>query len=78
MSNRNPSVSTSASSLQFDFTVENFGTIIILRCNTERAKTFLLKFVEPDAQWFGDALAVNARFIGGLVSSLREDGWRVG
>ena len=68
---------TSTPSLQTDFTVENYGSVFFIRCHTERAKKFLVQSVEPDAQWFGDALAVEPRFIGGLLSSLREDGWRV-
>ena len=60
-----------------DFTIENYCTIFLIRCNTDRGKQFLFQAVEPDAQWFGDALAVERRFIGGLASSLREDGWTV-
>ena len=75
MSNRNHSVKTSSPSAELDFTIENFGSIFFIRCKTACAKTFLVKFVEPDAQWLGDALAVEPRFIGGFVSSLREHGW---
>ena len=60
-----------------DFTIENYGSVFIVRCDTERAKNALRQLVVPDAQWFGDALGIEPRFIGGLVSSLREDGWRV-
>jgi len=70
-----PNVPTN--SPQVDFTVENYGSVFLVRCVTEPAKLALLQSVEPDAQWFGDALAIEARFIGGLVSSLREDGWSV-
>ena len=70
-----PNVPTN--SQQVDFTIENYGSVFLVRCVTEPAKLALRQSVEPDAQWFGDALAVEPRFIGGLVSSLREDGWSV-
>jgi hypothetical protein len=63
---------------QLDFPIENYGSVFFVRCESESAKRALLQFAEPHAHWFGDALAVEPRFIGGLVSSLREDGWWVG
>jgi hypothetical protein len=65
-------------SSQVDFTVENYGCVFFVRCETESAKKVLVGFGQLDGQWLGDRLAVEPRFIGGLVSSLRrEDGWKV-
>jgi hypothetical protein len=77
MARHSGSSKTPTPSPQVDFTVENYGSLVFVRCQNESAKKALVEFAEPDAQWFGDALAVEPRFIGGLVSSLREDGWRV-
>ncbi len=60
-----------------DFTVEYYGSVFLVQCHSDAAKAALLQFAERDAQWLGPALAVEPRFIGGLVSSLRESGWRV-
>jgi hypothetical protein len=60
-----------------DFTVESYGSVFLLRPQNDAAMAMLVEAVEPDAQWFGNVLAVEPRFIGGLVSSLREDGWRI-
>lgn len=67
----------SPASLPVDFTVQNYGTIFLIRCENDAATAMLVEAVEADAQWFGHALAVEPRFIGGLVSSLRADGWTV-
>ncbi len=78
MSSQNRPVHSSAPPPQVDFTVECYGSVFFVRCETAFAKEALHHLVVPDAQWFGDALGVEARFIGGLVSALREDGWSVG
>jgi hypothetical protein len=66
----------SAPSPGADFTVEDYGSVIFVRCQNEPARKALENFGEPNSPWFGNALAVESRF-GGLVSSLREDGWKV-
>jgi hypothetical protein len=78
MPTQNGSSKTAPPSPPFDFTIENFGSVFLVRCENELAKKAPAEFGEPDSQWFGDALVVEPRFIGSLVSSLREDGWRVG
>ena len=60
-----------------DFIVEHYGSVFFVRCQSAAAKKALVEFGEPNSPWFGDALAVEPRFIGGLVSSLRENGWSV-
>jgi hypothetical protein len=68
---------TSPTSTPVDFTVENYGSVFLLRPQNGAAMAMLVEAVEADARWFGNVLAVEARFIGGLVSTLREDGWTV-
>jgi hypothetical protein len=77
VSRQNRSVHSPTPPPQADFTVKCYGSVFFVRCETAFAKQALHHFVVPDAQWFGDALGVEGRFIGGLVSALREDGWRV-
>ena len=60
-----------------DFKVENHGTVFLVQPLNVAAQAHLEENVEEDAQWFSGALVVEHRFIGGLVSSLREDGWEV-
>lgn len=77
MSSKSRSVDSSTSPPQVDFIVECYGSVFFVHCETAVAKEALHHLVVPDAQWFADALGVEARFIGGLVSTLREDRWRV-
>lgn len=77
MSTRNHSARTSLPSVPADFSIENYSSVFLIRCETERGRQFLLNSVALEAQWFGDTLAVEPRFIGGLISALRENGWEV-
>ena len=77
MPQQNGASKTSAPSPETDFIVDHYGSVFFVRCQHESAKKALAESGQPHGPWFGDALAVEARFIGGLVSSLREDGWRV-
>jgi hypothetical protein len=77
MPGQNDSSNPSAASPEADFIVEHYGSVFFVRCQDETAQKALAEFGEPNSPWFGDALAVEPRFIGGLVSSLRENGWSV-
>jgi hypothetical protein len=65
------------SSQAVDFTVENHGSIFLIRCYHEQASEALAESVEPDAHWFGDALAVEPRYVASLVAALHHNGWSV-
>ena len=61
-----------------DYTVENHGSIYLLRANNDDALDWFKDHVGEDSQWFGKAtLAVEQRYIVGLVANLREDGYTV-
>ena len=77
MTRQNGSSRIPTSSPQADFTVESFSSVFFVRCENESAKQALLRLDEPGPLWFGDRLAVEPRFIGRLLSSLREGGWRI-
>jgi hypothetical protein len=60
-----------------DFIIENHGSVFLVRPTNEGAVQHLRENVQGDASWFGDALAVEHRFIENLVAQLREEGWTV-
>jgi hypothetical protein len=59
-----------------DFTVRNEGSIFLLYPNTRQARLHLFDNA-GEAQWFGEALAVEHRFIADLVGQLQENGFTV-
>jgi len=62
---------------QTDFTVQNEGSIFLLHPETEKAKEHLIEHVAEDAQWFGDSLVVEHRYIADLVETLKENEFTV-
>ena len=58
-----------------DYTVENHGSIVLIRPTTDSARTWLVD--HTDGQWFGGALAVEPRFVADLVEGLQADGYDV-
>ena len=60
-----------------DYTVENHGSLFLLRPTHGSALDFLRERVDDEAQWLGNALAVEHRYIASLVAQLREEGWDV-
>ncbi len=58
-----------------DAWVENHGTIFLVRPLTEPALAWLTE--HTDGTWFGNALAVEHRFVSDLVTGLRDAGFAV-
>jgi hypothetical protein len=50
------------------------GTICLFEPHTCRGKTWIQSHVAPDAQWFGNALAVEHRFAKDLARAIKADG----
>lgn len=67
----------SSSTATADFSVQNEGTIFLVRSNNEAARQHLSENVQDDAQWFGGALVVEHRYIADLVSALQGNGFSV-
>lgn len=63
-----------------DFYVEgNSGdTVFLVRPTTKEAQEHLRDNVDDEAQWFGNGLAVEHRYIGGLIEALWSAGFSVG
>jgi len=57
------------------FTVEDHGTIVLIRPLTDDVELWLGENVDPEAQHFGRALVVEPRYVGELVEGLVEAGF---
>jgi hypothetical protein len=57
------------------FNIENHGSIVLVRPLTEDVTAWLNENVDDEAQWFGDALVVEPRYVGPLVEGLIEQGF---
>ena len=60
-----------------DFIVENHGSIFLLRPVSAAASDWVSEHIPEDAQWFGDAVAVEHRYIGDIVRGIQNDGFMV-
>lgn len=57
-----------------DFRIENHGSILLVRPLTDEAKEWLQNTAPEDAQFMGEAMAVEHRYIDGVVDAARADG----
>ena len=64
----------SASKTPPDFIVENHGSIFLFRMNTPAAVEWISQNVQSDAQFFGDALAVEHRYARDLAVGMQANG----
>jgi hypothetical protein len=60
-----------------DYTVENKGTLLLLRSTNGKAYDWLVKHTDPEAHWFDRALVVEHGYITDFVARLRFDGFTV-
>lgn len=61
--------------MQTDFVVDNHGTIFLFTPTNAAALEHLQENVADDAQWFGDALAVEHRYARDLAAALHSNGF---
>lgn len=57
------------------FTVEDHGSIVLIRPLTSDVSEWLVENVDPEAQWYGGALACEPRYVEPLVDALVAEGW---
>src|SRR5215510_970910 len=57
-----------------DVLVCNEGSIFLFQPVTSKAKSWIAKNVQPDTQWFGDALVVEHRYAPELALAMCQDG----
>ena len=61
-----------------DITIVNHGTLAMVHALTKRAKFWLQDNVGTESwQWFGNAVAVEPRYVGDLVDGMVESGLEV-
>jgi hypothetical protein len=63
---------------KLDASFEDHGSVWLVRPLTDEAKRWLADNIGEDAQWFGDALAVEPRFVQGVIEGMQLDGLEVG
>lgn len=57
--------------------LENHGTIVLARPLDDEAREWLLRTAPEDAQFWGEALVIEPRFVGGVVEAFTADGGEV-
>ncbi len=60
---------------RFDFIVRDEGTIWLFTPLTPAALQFLSEHIQEDAQYFGDSLVVERRYVEGLLFGIGEHGF---
>jgi hypothetical protein len=73
----NPSQTSGSSptdSAEFYFRCENHSSIFLLRPLSESAKIWVEENLPADAQWFGDAVVVEHRYIWAILEGIENDG----
>jgi hypothetical protein len=60
-----------------DFFVENHGSIFLLRPVSPSASDWISENIPDDAQFLGDAVAVEHRYIADIVEGIKRDGLAV-
>lgn len=57
-----------------DVLIRNEGSVFLFRPITPAAKQWIDENVQPNAQWFANALVVEHRYATDLATAMREDG----
>lgn len=57
------------------FNIEDHGSIVLIRPLTADVSTWLGEHTAADAQWFGNALVVEPRYVVDIVTALVEEGY---
>jgi hypothetical protein len=58
-----------------DFRLENHGSISLLCPLSNAARLWVQAHFLSDAQWFGDSIVVEPRFVEAVVIAIHEDGF---
>jgi len=80
MSSHSDSFSASGSSpivVGADFRCKNHGTLFLLFPVTETAHSWVEENLPSDAQWFGNAVVVEHRYIWPILEGIQNDGLAV-
>jgi hypothetical protein len=77
MINAFQSSGTSPTEIRPDFRCENHGSIFLLTPVTQSAQTWIEENLPSDAQWFGNGVVVEHRFIWAILEGIQNDGLAV-
>ncbi len=77
MSSHNDSFVASGSSPTVDFLCENHGSIFLLRPLSQPAQSWIEENLPSDAQWFGNGVVVEHRYIWAILEGIQNDGLAV-
>ena len=72
-----PSAQPAAKTSTPDFVCENHGSVFLLRPISPAAFAWINEHLPADRQMFGNAVAVEHRFIWSILAGLQEDGLTV-
>jgi hypothetical protein len=61
-----------------DIRLSNHGTIVLLHGDTPAGHHWLVEHTPEDAQWFGDAVVAEPRYVGPIIEGALGDGLNVG
>ena len=64
-------------SAALDFRCENHGSIFLLYPLSQSARSWVEENLQSDAQWFGNAVAIERRYIWPILEGVRNDGLAV-
>jgi hypothetical protein len=61
-----------------NITIENHGSVVLFRPDSTQTRDALIACVSVESwQWFGNALAVDARMAADLAAHLRNEGFGI-
>lgn len=60
-----------------DFEIQDEGSIVLFRPLSEAAKEWVRECLPDDAQWFGDAVAVEHRYASNIIVGITSDGMEI-
>lgn len=61
-----------------DFQVQNHGSIVLLEPISVQASEWLELHIGDDAQFWGNSVVVEPRYLQNIVAGIRDDGLTVG
>lgn len=60
--------------MKADFTVQNEGSIFLLRPHTQAAHVWITEHIPDDVMQFGNAIVVEHRYIQDIVEGIQQEG----
>ena len=57
-----------------DIVIRERGSVVLLEPITARAHAWLVNYAHKEAQWYGEALAVEPRYVGPITDAAQCDG----